>query len=84
MKKTAKEHKARRLRSGANSMPFCPCGSVAGCFSWLLLSGLTLKDVCYICTKLGIKGDKRTKTGCKMHNKFICSKYPNHLTIHLC
>ena len=42
------------------------------------------RDVCYICTKLGIKDDNRTKTGCKKHNKFICSKYPNHLTIHIC
>ena len=40
--------------------------------------------VCYICAKLGIKGGITTEIGCKKHNKFICSKYPNHLTLHIC
>jgi hypothetical protein len=48
------------------------------------LESMKKRDICYICAKLGIKGDNRTKTGCKKHNKFICSKYPNHLTVHIC
>ena len=48
------------------------------------LESMKNRDVCYICTKLGIIDDNRTKTGCKKLNKFNRSEYPNHLNIHIC
>ena len=48
------------------------------------LEAMKYRDVCYICTKSGIKGDNRTKTGCEKHNKFICVKYSNYWSVHKC